>query len=715
MKIFQNILGKSWGFSKITPRIYVNAYQHPYDNDLLTQTSNTRFMASATDYGELGDSKFEIGDYDGAISDYMRHLRKNPYESYYWKKLGHCYCYLSSSNEKTKAVKAIAAYEQAYVIEPDNCDFSYFKGFLFSHHFEKYDGNSEKIYDLALSAFNEALRINPNNKNAFQEKARLLLKMDKISEAVETYKAYIGCTYSEISSEDYVDVEVIAEHIDNISDDLARYFPRPNFAWYDPDSKKRIYQDKLQDTLRMFAAVLSNYFLPCDLEMLCDYIKDCRTRPGNYSQNCSLFQSTLYGEILGNMLLQSLEEDGSCLEYLTPISQYNRVVGKNAVIIAMGIVGSKYPEYGLDYNFAYKLLAELEQQYSMEKTSESMKDNIIRSMEKILHVLEDDSIEDDWYENLDQHKDEYYYLIGQHKGGLESIQYFKKAISINNTVPDYWTSLGEKLFDCYEYARAVYCFSRALDCSRDCSEYLISWFGKLGNKYCELEMYDHAYDCFEKVNEYTSVYREKMKEVKSKLRYITRAQNKFEYEEEFIVDVNRSVFRHRPTVDEGEYCALDYYYPSRDSQHEQKHTQYILKMKQRDPGDCVEFFLNQIKGILNPDVTIAVCVVPPSTPGKRTYMHQLAQRIAHEYRFIDATSCLQRMETVQKSHRGNDRSEQKHLESIEICDVEKIADRPVLLLDDVVTTGSSLAACKQILLDNGAKDVECLALGRTYR
>ena len=96
-------------------------------------------------------------------------------------------------------------------------------------------------------------------------------------------------------------------------------------------------------------------------------------------------------------------------------------------------------------------------------------------------------------------------------------------------------------------------------------------------------------------------------------------------------------------------------------------------------------------------------------------MHQLAQRIAHEYRFIDATSCLQRVKTAQKSHRGNDRSEQKHLESIEICDVEKIADRPVLLLDDVVTTGSSLAACKQILLNNGAKDVECLALGRTYR
>ncbi len=658
-------------------------------------------MASDTDYGDSGDSKFEIGDYDGAITDYVRYLRKDPDNSDRWNQLGRSYHNLSSIYKITNAIKAVAAYEQAHVIEPDECCFSYNKGLLFFHNLEK--------YDLALSAFNDTLRIDPKNEDALREKARLLLEMKKNSEAVETYKAYIGCTYSNASSEDYV--QKIAEHIDNIVDDLAQHFHSP--ASYRPESEHTIYQDTIQDTLRMFAAVLSDYFLPCDLEELCAHIKGCLCRQG---RSCSFSQSTLYGEILGNMLLQSLKKDDSCLEYLVPISQYNLVLGKNAVIIAMGIVGSKYPEYGLNYNFAYELLAELEQQYSIEKTSESMKDNIIRSMEKILHVLEDDTIEDDRYENLDRHKDEYYYLIGQHKGGLESIQCFKKAISINNTVPEYWISLGEKLFDCYEYARAVYCFSRALDCSGNFSERLISWFGKLGNKYYELEMYDHAYDCFEKVNEYTSVYREKMNEIKSELRDDIRVRNKFEYKEEFIVDVDRSVFRHRlSAIREGEYYALNYYYPSRYSQHERKHTQYILKMKQRDPGNCVEFFFNQIKGILNPDVTIAVCVVPPSTPGKRTYMHQLAQRIAHEYRFVDATSCLQRVETVQKSHRGNDRSEQKHLESIEICDVEKIAYRPVLLLDDVVTTGSSLAACKQILLENHAKSVECLALGKTYR
>jgi predicted amidophosphoribosyltransferase len=39
--------------------------------------------------------------------------------------------------------------------------------------------------------------------------------------------------------------------------------------------------------------------------------------------------------------------------------------------------------------------------------------------------------------------------------------------------------------------------------------------------------------------------------------------------------------------------------------------------------------------------------------------------------------------------------------------------REVLLLDDVTTSGSSLEACKRLLLDAGAAAVKCAALGRT--
>ncbi len=36
----------------------------------------------------------------------------------------------------------------------------------------------------------------------------------------------------------------------------------------------------------------------------------------------------------------------------------------------------------------------------------------------------------------------------------------------------------------------------------------------------------------------------------------------------------------------------------------------------------------------------------------------------------------------------------------------------VLLMDDVTTTGNSLYACKQILLERGADSVEMFALGK---
>ena len=46
-------------------------------------------------------------------------------------------------------------------------------------------------------------------------------------------------------------------------------------------------------------------------------------------------------------------------------------------------------------------------------------------------------------------------------------------------------------------------------------------------------------------------------------------------------------------------------------------------------------------------------------------------------------------------------------------DLETIRDRHVLLIDDIHTTGATLAECARVLRDNGAASVLCLMAART--
>ena len=52
------------------------------------------------------------------------------------------------------------------------------------------------------------------------------------------------------------------------------------------------------------------------------------------------------------------------------------------------------------------------------------------------------------------------------------------------------------------------------------------------------------------------------------------------------------------------------------------------------------------------------------------------------------------------------------LDAYEVCSPEVVTGRRVLLLDDIVTTGSTLSECARILRTAGAKDVICAAVAR---
>ncbi|MFW7189923.1 HAD-IA family hydrolase [Lysinibacillus sp. BNK-21] len=135
----------------------------------------------------------------------------------------------------------------------------------------------------------------------------------------------------------------------------------------------------------------------------------------------------------------------------------------------------------------------------------------------------------------------------------------------------------------------------------------------------------------------------------------------------------------------------------------------ILDLKQGKPNAIQDFY-----DILNPKLEkkISICVVPSSDKENiDTGIRFLAKKLANNR--IDATSCLKRTVTIPKATEGGPRNVAVHLKSIKVINADIIKDTSVLLIDDVTTSGSSLDACKQLLLDAGANHVVKLAIGQT--
>lgn len=144
---------------------------------------------------------------------------------------------------------------------------------------------------------------------------------------------------------------------------------------------------------------------------------------------------------------------------------------------------------------------------------------------------------------------------------------------------------------------------------------------------------------------------------------------------------------------------------------------YILDLK-KDEGttsrnNAIKFFTPHILKLT--DKNVVVCVVPSSDPKKTNCgVNELINIPIKKGLWIDGTDCLVRTKKVSKAATGGPRSVQIHMDSIEVKNKTIIKGKDVFLIDDVSTTGSSLNACKKLLLKAGAKSVQIYALGKTH-
>ena len=76
---------------------------------------------------------------------------------------------------------------------------------------------------------------------------------------------------------------------------------------------------------------------------------------------------------------------------------------------------------------------------------------------------------------------------------------------------------------------------------------------------------------------------------------------------------------------------------------------------------------------------------------------------------------IQRAYTVETKHgstSGRVMDPNVEMKSL-VLENHNIKNKNILVIDDITTTGTSLIACKTLLLRAGAKNVVCLALGKT--
>ena len=158
-----------------------------------------------------------------------------------------------------------------------------------------------------------------------------------------------------------------------------------------------------------------------------------------------------------------------------------------------------------------------------------------------------------------------------------------------------------------------------------------------------------------------------------------------------------------------------------DNPDRNKDTYRIMDLKNPkavNHGDAVKHFgknfsagLKKLTESIKTD-KLQVSIVPSSKKGKRSTGLEAIIDMVEDLNVIYDPQFLNRDEDVPAAHEGGDRSIEKHIKSISVRRVPD-PDIPMLILDDVTTTGNSLEACDKILSMKGVKTIYKVAIGKT--
>lgn len=119
-------------------------------------------------------------------------------------------------------------------------------------------------------------------------------------------------------------------------------------------------------------------------------------------------------------------------------------------------------------------------------------------------------------------------------------------------------------------------------------------------------------------------------------------------------------------------------------------------------------------GIFNKIISdeIILCSVPSHDPNKtETGISRMIKILCNKNNRIDGTEILKRNQFIDKIALGGKSTSEIHEQSINVSNVDMIAEKEIILFDDIALTCNSINVCKRKLLDAGAKKVISVALG----
>lgn len=132
---------------------------------------------------------------------------------------------------------------------------------------------------------------------------------------------------------------------------------------------------------------------------------------------------------------------------------------------------------------------------------------------------------------------------------------------------------------------------------------------------------------------------------------------------------------------------------------------------------AVEEFIHSLLSKITEESDASIEIVA-AIPGHQAHsisqgLVDLTHAIADQLYIVAMPTLLTRTKTIEKLSQGGNRSVLVHQDSMTVVGQHNVIGKSILLIDDVRTTGNSLTAGANLLLQAGAKAVHILAIGQT--